>query len=130
VTSPRPQLLLARADRELEQGHDERALACADEALLQAPRMIGALHVRALALVALDRVDEARIAFARGLAIEPDDTDLLRDAADLYVNHVEGDRSTILLGLEYALRGLRITARSRPPEPDRRASLLLLAAGA
>jgi predicted Zn-dependent protease with MMP-like domain/Flp pilus assembly protein TadD len=130
VVAPRLKLLLSRADLELEKGNDERALACADEALRQAPRMVRALRVRALALTELDRVDEARITYARALAIDPDDPDLLHGAADLYVHHMTGDRPTLLLGLEYALRGARIVSRTHPRDPTRTAPFFLVAATA
>src|SRR6266540_4018803 len=69
----------------------ERALACAEEALRLSPRLVQALAVRAEALAALGRVDDARLAYVRRLGPS-------RDALEA--------------GLEYALRGARAaTAR-------------------
>ncbi len=122
----RPKLLVQRAIFELERGEDERALACADEALRLAPRLVAALRLRGEALAELGRFDEARLAYARSLAVEPDDAETLRGAADLYVMQLPSERATLELGLEYALRGLR-GARARS---DLQAALLLLVAAA
>ena len=121
-----PKLLVQRAAFELERGEDERALACADEALRLAPRLVAALRLRGEALADLGRLDEARLAYARSLAVEPDDAETLRGAAELYVMQLPGERATLELGLEYALRGLR----RAPARSDLQAALLLLVAAA
>ncbi len=121
-----PKALLQRAVFELDRGEDERALACADEALRLAPRLVAALRLRGEALTELGRLDEARLAFARALAVEPDDAEALRGAAELYVMRLPGERATLELGLEYALRGVR-AARARS---GLQAELLLLVAAA
>jgi len=118
--------LLRRAAFELDRGEDERGLACADEALRLAPRLVAALRLRGEALTELGRLDEARLAFARALAVEPDDAEALRGAAELYVMRLPGERATLELGLEYALRGVR-AARARS---GLQAELLLLVAAA
>ena len=127
---PAPQLLVSRAQVAFEDGDHERALGCADEALRAAPRLVVALHHRAAALTALGRLEEARLAYARALAVDPDDPETLHGAADLYLSRLSGDRAVLVLGLEYALRGARLA--QRPPRHDRRlaARLLLLAASA
>jgi tetratricopeptide (TPR) repeat protein len=94
-------------------GDSEKALACAEEAIRLAPRLVRALVARANALSALGRIDDARLAFARTLAVDPDDTEALRGAAELYVRRLGGDRDALETGLEYAVRGLR-TAERRP----------------
>src|SRR5689334_23343229 len=99
------------------------ALACAEEAARQAPRSVEAHHNRAVALLHLERLEEARDALALALALGPDDPETLEAAADLNINQLppSADRSSI--GLEYARRGTR-----RVPARDaaRRARLALL----
>lgn len=119
---------LAQAERELDRGEPARALACADAALRLAPRSVEGLRLRADALAELDRADEARLALARALAIDPDDVETLHAAADLHVARLPGDRAALELGLEYARRGLRLVERARHPDAERRAELHLLAA--
>ncbi len=90
----------------------ERALACAEEALRLSPRLVQALAVRAEALAALGRVDDARLAYARALAVDPSDPEALLGAAELHVRRLGPSRDALEAGLEYALRGARAaTAR-------------------
>jgi tetratricopeptide (TPR) repeat protein len=91
-----------------ERGEHVRALACSDEALRADPRNVPALHYRATSLAALGRADEARFAFARALAVDPEDPETLAGAADFFVARAPGDRDGLLLGVEYALRGARV----------------------
>jgi len=86
----------------------ERAVACADEALRLAPRLVAALSARADALAALGKLDEARLAFARALAVDPTDPEALLGAAELHVRRLGPARDALEAGLEYALRGARI----------------------
>lgn len=111
-----PGLLVEESTEALERGARERALACADEALQLAPRHAGALAARGDALAAAGRVDEARLAFARALAIEPDDPRALLGAAELHVRRLGSTPEAIEAGLEYALRGARAAAlrKDRP----------------
>jgi Flp pilus assembly protein TadD/predicted Zn-dependent protease with MMP-like domain len=118
--------LVERAGEHVEKGEPARALACAEEALRSAPRSVPALHYRATALLALGRVDEARLAYARALAVDPEDPDTLLGAADLYVARAKGEREGLLVGLEYALRGAQVALEE--DEPDLRARLLHVAA--
>ena len=129
VRHPPPELLLERAEEELERGDALKALTCAEEAVRSAPRAPAALHLRAAALAALKRVDEARIAYAHALAVDPDDPETLRGAADLYVMQ-DGERISLLVGREYALRGARAALRPARRDPDLAAGLLSLAASA
>ncbi len=123
-----PTALVERALVELDAGANDRALGCAEEALRLAPRLVPALSARADALAAAGRLDEARLAFARTLAIDPDDPETLLGAADLYVRRLGGDREALEVGLEYALRGARAVARA--PRKDREvAARLELVAG-
>jgi Flp pilus assembly protein TadD len=102
-----PAALAAQARRALQDGAGERAVACADEALLASPRLVPALAVRAAALAALGRLDEARLAFSRALAVDPGDPEALLGAAELHVRRLGPARDALEAGLEYALRGAR-----------------------
>ncbi|HYG70017.1 MAG TPA: metallopeptidase family protein, partial [Anaeromyxobacteraceae bacterium] len=106
--------------------HD-RALACAEEALRLAPRLVPALTARADALAELGRHDDARLAYARALAIDADDAEALLGAAELYVRRVASDHEGLSLGLEYAKRGLRSAARRVPRDAALVARLELVA---
>ena len=75
--------LLDRAAELFDDGDYTGALACAEEAARQAPRSVEAHHNRAIALMRLDRLDEARDAIALALALAPDDPETLEAAADL-----------------------------------------------
>lgn len=99
------------------------ALVCAEEAARQAPRSVEAHHNRAVALLHLDRLDEARDAFALALALAPDDPETLEAAADLFINQLPPSADRSLLGLEYARRGWRHTGTR---DSARRARLALL----
>ncbi len=99
--------LLDRAAELFDKGDYAGTLACAEEAARAAPRSVEAHHNRAIALMRLDRLDEARDALELALALAPDDPETLEAAADLQINQLppSGDRSA--LGLEYARRGSR-----------------------
>jgi tetratricopeptide (TPR) repeat protein len=106
-----PAALADRAAAELDAGAYDRALACAEEALRAAPRLVAALAARADALAELGRVAEARLAYARALAVDPDDADTLLGAAELHVRRLGGERDALEAALEYAARGARVAAR-------------------
>lgn len=109
--------LADEARRSLELGQKQRALDCAEEATRLAPRSVTALAVRGDALSALDRLPEAQLAYARVLAIDPDDPVALLGAADLYVRRFSSARDALEVGLEYAVRGARAAVRG--PSRDR-----------
>jgi predicted Zn-dependent protease with MMP-like domain/Flp pilus assembly protein TadD len=115
--------LLDRAADLFDTGDYQGALVCAEEAARQAPRSVEAHHNRAVALLHLERYDEARDAFALALALAPDDPETLEAAADLYINQLPPSSDRSLLGLEYARRGGRHTAAR---DVARRARLALL----
>jgi tetratricopeptide (TPR) repeat protein len=122
VDAPVGTLLDRAAD--LYEGSDfSGALACAEEAARQAPRSVEAHHNRAIALVRLDRMDEARDALALALALGPDDPETLEAAADLHINQLPPTADRSALGLEYARRGSRRATRR---DPERVARLALL----
>jgi Flp pilus assembly protein TadD/predicted Zn-dependent protease with MMP-like domain len=109
--------LVAGARGALDAGQKEHALDCAVEAVRRAPRSVEALAARADALSALERLPEAQLAYARALAVDPENPVALYGAADLYVRRLAGERDALETGLEYALRGAR--AALRPPRRDR-----------
>ena len=99
--------LLDRAAELFDDGDYAGALACAEEATRQAPRSVEAHHNRAISLMRLDRLDEARDALALALALAPDDPETLEAAADLNINQLPPSVDRSALGLEYARRGSR-----------------------
>jgi predicted Zn-dependent protease with MMP-like domain len=111
----RPHQLAERAGAALDDGRAGDALACADQALRHAPRHLAALLRRAQALAALERVPEARTAFAQVLALDPDEPGALAGAAALYLDGADPDRAALELGRAYALRGLTFTKRASDP---------------
>jgi tetratricopeptide (TPR) repeat protein len=115
--------LLDRAAELFDKGDYTGTLACAEEAARAAPRSVEAHHNRAIALMRLDRLDEARDALELALALAPDDPETLEAAADLHINQLppSGDRSA--LGLEYARRGSRHVSRRDSAEVARLALL-------
>jgi len=115
--------LLDRADALFDQSDWAGALACAEEAVRQAPDSLEAQQDRAVALRDLDRLDEARDAFTLALAQAPDDAELLDAAADLYINDLPPSDDHSAIGLEYARRGSHHVPRK---DRHRRAHLALL----
>ncbi len=115
-----PRALGALLDRASER-HDHEdyaaALACAEEATRVEPRSIEAHEDRALALVELQRREEARAAIGRALSIDPDDPHTLVAAADLLLNRLAGKELTgsddAAAALEHTTRGLARLRRTR-----------------
>jgi len=115
--------LLDRAAEMFDGADYEGALACAEEAARQAPRSVEAHHNRAVALLHLDRLDDARDALALALALAPDDPETLEAAADLNINQLAPSADRSQIGLEYARRGSRHVSRH---DTERVARLALL----
>jgi tetratricopeptide (TPR) repeat protein len=118
-------VLAAEARGALDGGAAERALACSEEALRLAPRLVPALTARAGALAALGRLEDARLAWSRALAVDPNDATALLGTAELHVRRLGRARDALEAGLEYALRGAR-TAQARK-DPALAARLALVA---
>src|SRR6266849_7052643 len=95
--------LLEQASREFEKGRFEDALECAREASRIDPQSVAAHHFRGAALAELGHVEDARTAYARALALDPDDPEVLRSAADLHVRRL-GGRDDLELALQYTHR--------------------------
>lgn len=107
------------------------ALACSDVAIDLGPEAVEAHHLRAAALAALERFEEAQVGFAMALALDPDDPETLAAAADFYINVlVPKTRPSIQVGLEYARRGAERATSRRRLDRRLRARLLLLEAEA
>ncbi|HJZ88128.1 MAG TPA: metallopeptidase family protein [Polyangia bacterium] len=121
--------LLDRAADRYDDGDYEGALLCADEAARQASRSIEAHHNRAAALAQLGRLDEARTAFTRALALDPDDPETLAGAADLYINRLPPAAELTEIGLEYARRGVRSVKRLPGERRNAQAARLALLEG-
>jgi tetratricopeptide (TPR) repeat protein len=115
--------LLDRASDRFDHGDYAGTLACAEEAARQAPRSVEAHHNRAIALLHLDRLDEARDALELALVLAPDDPQTLEAAADLHINQLAPSADGSSVGLEYARRGSRHVSRREPEELARLALL-------
>src|SRR5579863_10100721 len=115
--------LLDRAAELFDKGDYAGTLACAEEAARAAPRSVEAHHNRAIALMRLDRLDEARDALELALALAPDDPETLEAAADLQINQLPPSSDRSALGLEYARRGSRHVSRRDSAEVARLALL-------
>jgi tetratricopeptide (TPR) repeat protein len=105
--------LLDRAADRYDHGDFPGSLACAEEAARVEPRSVEAHHDRAAALQELGRLEEAQAAFARALALDPDDPETLAGAADLYINRLPPSNDHTETGLEYARRGSQRLKRTR-----------------
>ncbi len=115
--------LLDRAADLFDKGDYTGTLACAEEAARQAPRSVEAHHNRAIALMRLDRLDEARDALELALSLSPDDPETLEAAADLQINQLPASSDRSAIGLEYARRGSRHVSRRDTEEVARLALL-------
>jgi tetratricopeptide (TPR) repeat protein len=117
--------LLDRTAEMFDASDYEGALACAEEAARQAPRSVEAHHNRAVALLHLERLDDARDALALALALSPEDPETLEAAADLNINQLPPSADRSQIGLEYARRG----SRHVPHHDSERAGRLALLEG-
>jgi Flp pilus assembly protein TadD/predicted Zn-dependent protease with MMP-like domain len=97
--------LVEEAARHFEHGRYEEALECGREAARLDPQSVAAHHFRGAALAELGRIDEARTAYARALALDENDPEVLRSAADLHVRRL-GSRDDLELALQYVTRAL------------------------
>jgi tetratricopeptide (TPR) repeat protein len=108
--------VLDQAARFLDEEDFEGVLACTEEASRASPRSVEAHHGRALALMRLGRLDEARDALALALAISPSDGECLELAAELFINRLTPTAERTAIGLEFARRGRRVVGmRERGP---------------
>lgn len=108
--------LLAAAATFYDSRRYEDALACAAQAAARSLRSAAAHSERGAALSALGRLEEARVAYARALALESDNADALLGAADLYLTRLPPSRDYNELGFEYARRGHHDAKKARNRE--------------
>src|SRR5258708_2325726 len=73
---------------------------------------VAAHHFRGAALAELGHIEEARTAYARALALDPDDPEVLRSVADLHVRRL-GSRDDLELALQYVRRALPRAQRGK-----------------
>ena len=104
----------------------EEALSCSAEACAVNPDDPDAHAERAAALSALNRTEDAKLAYARALALDPDHLDALLGAAHLYGVSLPSNRDNDELAALYAERGRRL-AHARKDRPAENEFDLLLA---
>jgi tetratricopeptide (TPR) repeat protein len=91
----------------------EQALSCAAQAAALDPGDVLAHSERGHALTALGRLDEAKLAIARALAVDPESPDALLGGAHLYSVALPSSREHDELGVAYAERGFELAAQDR-----------------
>lgn len=94
----------------------DRALSCAAEASARGPDEPDAHSERGAALSALGRYDEAKLAYARALALDPEHLDSLLGAAHLYGVSLPSSRDNDELAFVYAERGRQLARESGDAE--------------
>lgn len=115
VCQAKGQLPLEAAQNYFDAADFEQALSCAAQAAALTPNDALAHTERANALAALERLEEAKLAYARALAVDPDSLDALLGAAHFYAVALPSTRELDALGSLYAERGLEL-ARSQHEE--------------
>ena len=83
-------------------------MSCASKAQAQAPDDPSAHSERAAALTGLKRFEEAKLAYARALALDSDNLDALLGAAHLYGIYLPSSREVDELASIYAQKGLSL----------------------
>jgi tetratricopeptide (TPR) repeat protein len=116
VCEARGRLPLEAAREYFDHGQFDQALSCAAQAAALMPSDVLAHTERGNALAALERTEEARLAFARALAIDPDSIDALYGAAHLYVVQLPSSRELDELGSLYADRGFELAQTQHDAE--------------
>jgi tetratricopeptide (TPR) repeat protein len=109
-----------------DKGQYEKALSCASQAAALSPNDVLAHTERANSLSALNRADEARPAYARALAIDPESLDALLGAAHFYAVALPSSRENDELGVDYAEKGFELATTAR--EEDTALELARIAA--
>ena len=105
---------LEAAAKAFESRQFDVALACAEDELLDDPESAAAEQQRGAALAALGQTEPARLAYVHALALDPDDPEILADAADLYLTRGNVTREFDEIALQYAQRGEKRARRRRP----------------
>ena len=99
---------LAAARSFYDRGEFEEALACAAQASAMMPDEPQAHSEHAAALAALSMYEEAQVAYARALALNPLEVDALLGAAHLYAVSLPSSRQRDELASVYAEKGLSL----------------------
>ncbi|MFN0062106.1 MAG: metallopeptidase family protein [Myxococcaceae bacterium] len=102
---------LEAARRYYEREEYVAALSCAAQATAQTPEDPQAHSERGAALAALGRTDEATLAYARALALDPDQLDALLGAGHLFGVTLPSSRERDELAALYAERGFVLAQR-------------------
>ncbi len=127
LASRNPSVVIEEAGTRYRAGDFIQAHACARMAVDLAPQAVAAHHLQAAALTGLARYDEAQLAFAMALALDPDDPETLADVADFYINILPPkSRDTVSVGLQYARRGSARAATGRRFDASLQSRLFLL----
>ena len=113
VCDGRGKLPLDAAQEAFDAHEYEKALSCAAQAAALSPSDVIAQTERANALAQLNRFDEAVLAYARALAIDPDSLDALAGAAHFYTVLMPSSRELDELGSAYAERGFELSTSQK-----------------
>jgi len=113
VCESKGRLPIDAAQTFFDDGQYEKALSCAAQAAAHSPQDVIAQTERANALAQLNRNDEAVLAYARALAIDPDSLDALAGAAHFYVVLMPSSRELDELGSTYAERGFDLATSAK-----------------
>lgn len=108
--------LLDQAADAFEAGRANVALALAEEALKKDPECAPAFHVKAAALIELQRPDEAHEAYDLALELAPDDPEILLGYADFLICTPGEERERIEDGLLAAMKGRKISKKRKDDE--------------
>jgi tetratricopeptide (TPR) repeat protein len=116
VCEARGRLPIDAARDFFDAGKYEKALSCAAQACALFPNDPLAHTERANALAALNRPEEAKLAYARALAIDPDSIDGLWGAAHFYGVTLTSTREFDELASTYAERGFELARTQHDDE--------------
>lgn len=119
VCEAKGQLPLEAARAYFDAQQFEQALSCAAQASALTPADVLAHTERGNALAGLERFDEAKLAYARALAIDPDSLEGLVGAAHLYAVQLPSTREVDELGALYAEHGFELAQGQRDEEFSR-----------
>ncbi|GMU63222.1 MAG: hypothetical protein AMXMBFR34_49850 [Myxococcaceae bacterium] len=116
VCEAKGRLPLDAAQSYFDHGEYAKALSCSAQAAALAPGDALAWAEKGNALAALERWEEAKLAYSRALAIDPDSLEALAGAAHLYAVLLPSSRELDELGSVYAERGLELATSERDEE--------------
>ena len=123
TADPSVDALLERSASEFSAERFARALDCAMEAARTEPQSVAAHHYRGAALAELGRLDEAKLAYAHALALDPQDPELLRSLADFFVRRL-GGREELETATIYCARAVPLARANGDTELEAELELL------